>query len=160
MRVPLLFSMTVAEQAGISHFNLVTLNWAPLATSDMLVPPPFDVKVGFTARLSLLLYSEPLRLANAIVRVVVAMLPSLTSPRSPPDHDTPSRSWRLIGETDGLTAPSDHDAHGSSRRRPNTDGVDTRQSTGAASLLDAGDKSRVLLFLHHDRFPRSSRCLL
>jgi len=51
--------MTVAEQAGISHFNLVTLNWAPLATNDMLVPPPFDVKVGFTAGPSWLLYSEP-----------------------------------------------------------------------------------------------------
>ena len=73
MRVPLLFSMTVAEQAGISHFNLVALNWAPLATNDMLVPPPFDVKVGFIAGLSWLLYSEPLLLANAIGWFVVAL---------------------------------------------------------------------------------------
>jgi len=73
MRVPLLFSMTVAEQAGIPHFNLVTLNWAPLATNDMLLRPSFHVKVGFTAGPSWLLYSEPLLPANTLVWFMVAM---------------------------------------------------------------------------------------
>jgi hypothetical protein len=79
MRIPLLFSMTVAEQAGISHFNLVTLNWAPLATNHMLVPPPFHVKVGFTAGPSWLLYSEPLLPANTLVRLLCASQAAFTT---------------------------------------------------------------------------------
>jgi hypothetical protein len=39
----------------------------------MLVPPPFHVKVGFTAGPSWLLYSEPLLPANTLVWFMVAM---------------------------------------------------------------------------------------